>query len=82
MKVLVEGDFCIGDGTCSMVCPEIFAIDGDVAKTTVGAHEDVPPELEEPCRDAAELCPVMAIVLIEPGDVRFPDHCGLKRLSC
>ena len=81
MKVLLDRDFCIGDGTCSILCPEIFVINDDVAMSLIGADEDVPVELEERCREAAESCPVMAVILRESGDVRFHDLCGAERLN-
>jgi ferredoxin len=62
MKVRVDQEACVGDGTCVDMCPEIFQMDGEVAITTMG---DVPPELEGSCRDAVEACPVEAIILEE-----------------
>ncbi len=62
MKARVDQEACVGDGTCVDMCPEIFQMDGDVAITTM---DDVPPELEGACRDAAEACPVEAIILEE-----------------
>ena len=45
---------CIGCGTCSSVCPEVFEIDGAKAK--------VKAQKEMPCVDEAiESCPVDAI---------------------
>ena len=44
------------------LCPEIFEMEGDVA---VAKMEEVPEELEGACREAAELCPVEAILIEE-----------------
>jgi len=55
MKVRVDEDVCVGDKTCVEICPEIFAMQGDVA---VAKMEDVPEELEGTCKEAAESCPV------------------------
>jgi ferredoxin len=41
------------------ICPEIFEINGDVA---VAKMEEVPEELGERCKEAAESCPVEAIL--------------------
>ena len=60
MKVRVDEDACVGDGTCVEVCPEIFEMRGDVA---VAKMEEVPEELEDSCREAAESCPVEAILI-------------------
>ena len=60
MKVRVDEDACVGDETCVEVCPEIFEMRGDVAVTKM---EEVPDELEDSCREAAESCPVEAILI-------------------
>jgi ferredoxin len=62
MKVRVEKETCVGDETCVMVCPEIFEMQGDVA---VAKMEEVPEELESSCKEAAESCPVEAILIEE-----------------
>ncbi len=62
MRVRVDEDACVGDGTCVEVCPEIFEMSGDVAVTKM---EEVPEELEDSCREAAESCPVEAILIEE-----------------
>jgi ferredoxin len=62
MKVRVDEETCVGDETCVDICPEIFEMNGDVA---VAKMEEVPENLEEKCREAAESCPVEAIVIEE-----------------
>jgi ferredoxin len=62
MKVRIDADACVGDETCVTLCPEIFEMEGDVAKTTM---EVVPKELQKSCREAAEACPVEAIIIEE-----------------
>ena len=42
--------------------PEIFSMNGDVA---VAKDSDVPPEYEDTCRQAAEECPVEAIIITD-----------------
>lgn len=44
------------------ICPEIFEMEGDVA---VAKMEEVPEELEGKCKEAAESCPVEAILIEE-----------------
>ncbi|MEE4276539.1 MAG: ferredoxin, partial [Thermoleophilia bacterium] len=39
---------------------QVFVLEDDVAKVIV---EEVPPEVEDACREAAEDCPVDAIAL-------------------
>jgi ferredoxin len=62
MKVHVDKETCVGDETCVEVCPEVFEMDGDVA---VAKMEAVPKNLEAKCKEAAESCPVEAIVIEE-----------------
>jgi ferredoxin len=60
MRVMVDKEICMGDGTCVEICPEIFEMWGDVAVTKL---EEVPDELEDACSEAAESCPVAAIFI-------------------
>jgi ferredoxin len=60
MKVRVDEETCVGDETCVQVCPEIFEMNGDVA---VAKMEEVPKDLEGKCKEAAEACPVEAILI-------------------
>jgi ferredoxin len=62
MKVRVDEDACVGDGSCVSICPEIFEMDGDVAKARV---KDVPEDLQTSCREASDVCPVEAIIIEE-----------------
>jgi len=62
MKVRVDEEACVGDETCVEICPEIFEMQGDVA---VAKTEEVPEELEGSCKEAAESCPVEAILIEE-----------------
>lgn len=62
MKVRVDADSCVGDETCVTLCPEIFEMEGDVAKARI---EVVPKELQKSCTEAAESCPVEAIIIEE-----------------
>ncbi len=62
MKVRVDKELCVGDGPCEEICPEIFEMEDVVA---VAKMEDVPKDLERACREAAEACPVEAIIIEE-----------------
>ena len=62
MKVRVDKESCVGDETCVEVCPEVFEMEGDVA---VAKMEQVPKDLEAKCKEAAESCPVEAIIIEE-----------------
>jgi ferredoxin len=58
----VDEETCVGDETCVEICLEIFEMNGDV---TAAKMEEVPEGLEEKCKEAAESCPVEAILIEE-----------------
>ncbi|HHX58588.1 MAG TPA: ferredoxin [Candidatus Moranbacteria bacterium] len=60
MKVTVDEEKCIGCQTCTLICPDCFEMDGSIAKVKDGCNgENCDP------REAAEGCPVGAIVVEE-----------------
>ena len=65
MKVRLDEEKCEGAGFCVKICPEIFELEGAAAVIRIAEDEDVPEELEEDCRKAAERCPGEAIILEE-----------------
>lgn len=63
MKVKVDAELCSGDAVCSEMCPEVFEMnDEDVAIVIV---DEVPSELEDEVREAAEACPEECIIIEE-----------------
>ncbi len=58
MKVYVDKDLCTGCGLCVDSCPEVFELEGDVAKAKI---DTVSSELEEKVKEAASNCPTEAI---------------------
>ncbi len=58
MKAVVDENTCVGCELCVAACPEVFVMDGGLAKVKV---DEVPAEAEDACRDAAQGCPVDAI---------------------
>ena len=63
MKVIVDAETCIGCSACEGICPEVFEMtDDDKAIVKV---EEIPAELEDACREAADACPVEAISIEE-----------------
>jgi ferredoxin len=62
MKATVNRETCVGCGLCESICPEVFAMRDDVAYVKI---DPVPPESEQPCREACASCPVTAITISE-----------------
>ena len=59
MKVRIE-DTCTACGLCCDTCPEVFEMGPDMAQVKV---EDVPAAFEDAVQQAADECPVEAIVI-------------------
>lgn len=59
MKARVDEDLCIGCEACVDTCPEVFKMNGDKA---VIVATPVPAGVEGSCKEAAETCPVDAII--------------------
>jgi ferredoxin len=58
MKVTVDEETCIGCEVCVDTCPEVFEMVDDKARVKIN---EVPKDVVESCREAAEDCPVEAI---------------------
>lgn len=62
MKATVDEELCTGCELCVETCPEVFEMRGDVSVVIV----DVVPEDAEDCaQQAADECPVEAILIEE-----------------
>ena len=64
MKVKIDYDLCMGDRNCNKVCPEVFEYDEDQMISRVLVDE-VPANLEDLVRQAADECAPKAIVVEE-----------------
>lgn len=63
MKAKVDADLCVGTGSCVSLCPEVFQMnDAGISEVQV---DEIPAELEDSAREAAESCPVDAITIEE-----------------
>jgi len=64
MKVIIDQDTCVGSGQCVLTAPDVFdqrEEDGIV----VLLAENPPQDAVEAVREAAALCPALAIALEE-----------------
>ena len=59
MKVSINDD-CTGCELCVDTCPDVFEMGDDVA---VVIKPDVPADLEDDVREAADSCPSEAIII-------------------
>jgi ferredoxin len=59
MKAHITED-CISCGQCVEICPNVFEMGEDIARVK---NAVVPKEEEDRAREAAEACPVDAIIL-------------------
>ncbi len=63
MKVKVDKELCTGDSICVDICPDVFVMnDDDIAEVLV---DEVPEDLEEAVREAADSCPESCIIIEE-----------------
>ena len=60
MKATVNEE-CIGCGMCEGTSPDVFSISDD--GVAVAIEEDVPEDAEDAAQEAADTCPVSAIVI-------------------
>lgn len=64
MKVEVDDLKCETAGICVQQCPEVFRFREGSKKAAV-IKDEVPPSLEEKCREIAGTCPAGAIRVFE-----------------
>ena len=63
MKADIDRDGCISCELCAETCPEVFRMAADgLAEVYV---DEIPEEVEDTARDAAESCPVSVIHIEE-----------------
>jgi ferredoxin len=59
MRVKIE-DTCTACGLCVDTCPDVFQMGSDIAEVIV---DEVPAEFEDAVQQAADECPIEAIVV-------------------
>jgi ferredoxin len=60
MKAKVNPDLCEGMAVCEHMCPAVFEVKDGTSTVKV---DNVPPNSEQSCRQAAEGCPMAAITV-------------------
>ncbi|HXH58622.1 ferredoxin [Iamia sp.] len=62
MRVVYDRDACEGHNRCYLLAPEVFDVD-DEGYAILRIEGEVPPELEDKARLAADNCPEYAITI-------------------
>ena len=62
MKCRVDPNLCTGDEICVQVCPEVFEMEDDKA---IVKMDEIPEDLQDSVREAADSCPSEAIIIEE-----------------
>ncbi len=60
MKTKIDADLCTACELCTSTVPEVFQMGDEVAEVIV---DEVPSNLEDTVKEAAEDCPVEAITI-------------------
>ncbi len=71
MTIRIDRDKCVGGGQCVLAAPEVFD-QRDEDGTVVLLNEHPPTDLYGPVREAALLCPALAITVEEHSSCERP----------
>jgi ferredoxin len=63
MKISIDHDACTGHGRCYALAPELFDADDEGYGRVIEGSGEVPLDLEDAARRAANNCPERAITL-------------------
>ena len=66
MNIKIDQEKCIGCGSCTAVCPELFELAGEDNKAQVKEKKQVEAGTNDKCvQEAVDICPVQAIEIGE-----------------
>ncbi len=66
MNIKIDKEKCIGCGSCTAVCPELFELSGEDNKAQVKEKTEGEAEMSDKCaQEAVDICPVQAIEIEE-----------------
>ncbi len=58
MTTKIDPDLCTGCELCTTIAPDVYQMDGDIAKAVT---PDVPTDQEDAVKEAVDSCPAEAI---------------------
>ena len=64
MRVIVDQDKCVASGQCVLAAAQVFD-QRDEDGIVILLDDNPPPELHEAVRQAAAVCPALAITVVE-----------------
>jgi ferredoxin len=65
MKITVEPSKCVASGMCVLVEDSVFDQDEETGTVRLLSDTDPPPDVRENVREAARVCPALAISITE-----------------
>lgn len=66
IRVTVNHDLCLGDGTCEDLLPEVFVIGEDLLAYVI--MDPIPEPLADKVREARNMCPTEAVTIHSPDE--------------
>ena len=65
MKIKINQEECIGCGSCSAVCPDVFDLNEDNKAVVKSTNSDQGEADQDCAKEAVEACPVKVIKIKE-----------------